>query len=70
MLLPHESTVSHENASPSEEPCMRKIEDFEVTTKGDPKELILGGQEPGHTHDMDDDEIEGEAEETTSEHSN
>jgi len=56
---------------------MRKIEDFEVTTKGDPKkevplfqELILGGQEPGHTHDMDDDEIEGEAEETTSEHSN
>lgn len=77
MLLPHESTVSHENKLEEGTEGMRMLVSRENGTgENKPKvvsvfqELRLGGQEPLHTHDMDDDEIDMEAEETTSEQSN
>jgi len=69
MLLPHESTVSHEKQQDQEMFTPQRLE--VATTNGGAKRLpqVASGQEPGHTHDMDDDDIE-DIEETTSEQSN
>jgi len=68
MLLPHESTVSHENSLEQEFQTNRTSAPT-VPCNGGSK--VATGQEPGHTHDMDDDDIDQEElEETTSEQSN
>ena len=66
MLLPHESTVSHEH--PVEQQDSRRRLLVEARGEGGG---VASGQEPSHTHDMDDDEIdEMEEAETNSDQSN
>lgn len=70
MLLPHESTVSHEKQADIEAFSARpQNSQGAAATNGSNK--VASGQEPGHTHDMDDDDFDQEEqEETTSEQSN
>ena len=82
MLLPHESTVSHEHTLETQD--IRRGLSVQKHPLGgrvsligaDPCDKILSlqvanGQEPSHTHDMDDDEIdEMEEAETSSDQSN
>jgi len=76
MLLPHESTVSHETQQEKGVLTARQLTAAQEITNGGSKGCTLrsqvaSGQEPGHTHDMDDDDIDQEElEETTSEQSN
>jgi len=75
MLLPHESTVSHDNPPEQDVFTARPSFQINVTNGGSkrnpPLSQVASGQEPGHTHDMDDDDIDQEEhEETTSEQSN
>jgi len=66
MLLPHESTVSHEHQLESQESRRGFVGD----QNGEGRRAVCG-QEPTHTHDMDDDEIdEMEDVETNSDQSN
>ena len=77
MLLPHESTVSHEKQADIEAFSARPHNSQgAAATNGSnkrtpPLSQVASGQEPGHTHDMDDDDFDQEEqEETTSEQSN
>jgi len=76
MLLPHESTVSHETQQEKGALTARQMTAAQELTNGGskgctPRSQVASGQEPGHTHDMDDDDIDQEElEETTSEQSN
>jgi len=66
MLLPHESTVSHEHTLESQD--IRRGLSVQKHPEGG---RVANGQEPSHTHDMDDDEIdEMEEAETSSDQSN
>jgi len=76
MLLPHESTVSHETQQEQGVLTARQLTAAQHLNNGGnkgstPRSQVASGQEPGHTHDMDDDDIDQEdLEETTSEQSN
>jgi len=66
MLLPHESTVSHEHHLEHQDSRRGVGFDGHVEV-----ERVANGQEPSHTHDMDDDDIdEMEELETSSDQSN
>lgn len=66
MLLPHESTVSHEHHLEKQD-IRRGMSVNKQAEEG----RVANGQEPSHTHDMDDDEIdEMEELETSSDQSN
>ena len=60
MLLPHEATVSH--LPPGHSP--------DTADTADSGSEVESGKEPTATHDMDDDEIDGEETETSSDQSN
>merc|ERR1719244_1545979 len=76
MLHPHESTVSHETQQEQGVLTARQLTAAQHLNNGGnkgstPRSQVASGQEPGHTHDMDDDDIDQEdLEETTSEQSN
>jgi len=65
MLLPHESTVSHETQQEKGALTARQSTATQELTNGGSK--VASGQEPGHTHDMDDDDIDQEELELTTE---
>jgi len=66
MLLPHESTVSHEHHV--EDQDIRRGIGLNNQTEGG---RVANGQEPSHTHDMDDDDLDAMEEvETGSDQSN
>ena len=60
MLLPHEATVSH----------LQPRQGLDTTESQDSGSEVESGKEPTATHDMDDDEIDGEDTETSSDQSN
>jgi len=66
MLLPHESTVSHQHHLENQD--TRRGTVINKQTEGG---RVANGQEPSHTHDMDDDDLDAMEEvETSSDQSN
>merc|ERR1711872_468813 len=66
MLLPHESTVSHEHHLENQD-----IRRGMALNKHSEEGRVATGQEPSHTHDMDDDDLDAMEEvETSSDQSN